>query len=48
METLLITKPISAAQVELLDLVSSLNRERGRTVVMVLHDLNMACRHAQL
>lgn len=34
-------------QVELLDMVSSLNRERGRTVVMVLHDLNMACRYAQ-
>ncbi len=34
-------------QVEVLDLVTSLNRNRGRTVVMVLHDLNMACRYAQ-
>lgn len=34
-------------QVEVLDLVAALNRERARTVVMVLHDLNMACRYAQ-
>jgi iron complex transport system ATP-binding protein len=33
-------------QVEVLDLVARLNQERGRTVVMVLHDLNMACRYA--
>jgi iron complex transport system ATP-binding protein len=35
-----------AHQVEVLDLVTSLNRERGRTVVMVLHDLNLAARYS--
>ncbi|MGD9573314.1 MAG: ABC transporter ATP-binding protein [Thermoleophilia bacterium] len=35
-----------AHQLEVLDLLTSLNRERGRTVVMVLHDLNQACRYA--
>ncbi|MGW8374356.1 ABC transporter ATP-binding protein [Streptomyces sp. ODS28] len=35
-----------AHQVEVLDLVRQLNRERGRTVVMVLHDLNQAARYA--
>ncbi|HWV25827.1 MAG TPA: ABC transporter ATP-binding protein [Aeromicrobium sp.] len=33
-------------QVELLDLMLDLNRSSGRTIVMVLHDLNMACRYA--
>ncbi|MQA77214.1 MAG: ATP-binding cassette domain-containing protein [Streptosporangiales bacterium] len=33
-------------QVELLDLLVALNRDRGRTVVAVLHDLNHACRFA--
>lgn len=33
-------------QVEVLDLVRQLNRERGRTVVAVLHDLNQAARYA--
>jgi iron complex transport system ATP-binding protein len=37
-----------AHQVEVLDLVSRLNRERGRTVVMVLHDLNLAARYSDL
>lgn len=32
-------------QVEVLDLVRQLNRERGRTVVAVLHDLNQAARY---
>jgi iron complex transport system ATP-binding protein len=36
-----------AHQVEVLELITSLNREQGRTVVMVLHDLNMACRYAR-
>lgn len=31
-------------QLEVLDLLSSLNQERGMTVVMVIHDLNMAAR----
>jgi len=33
-------------QVELLDLLTDLNRERGTTIVIVLHDLNLACRYA--
>ncbi|MEN0677927.1 ABC transporter ATP-binding protein [Plesiomonas shigelloides] len=33
-------------QVELLDLLVMLNREHGKTIVMVLHDLNLACRYA--
>lgn len=33
-------------QVELLDLLTDLNRDAGRTVVAVLHDLNLACRYA--
>jgi iron complex transport system ATP-binding protein len=33
-------------QIEVLDLVADLNRERGTTVVMVLHDLNLAARYA--
>lgn len=37
-----------AHQVELLDLIRGLNREQGRTVVMVLHDLNLAARYADL
>lgn len=35
-----------AAQIELLDLAHALNREQGRTVVMILHDLNLAARYA--
>ena len=35
-----------AHQVEVLDLVRRLNRERARTVVAVLHDLNQAARYA--
>ena len=33
-------------QIDVLDLLTDLNRERGRTVVVVLHDLNLACRYA--
>jgi len=33
-------------QLDLLDLLTSLNRERGTTVVMVLHELNLAARYA--
>jgi iron complex transport system ATP-binding protein len=36
-----------ANQVDVLDLVERLHTEAGRTVVMVLHDLNMAGRYAQ-
>lgn len=35
-----------AHQVEVLDLLARLNRDEGRTVVLVLHDLNQACRYA--
>ncbi|WP_375540876.1 ABC transporter ATP-binding protein [Streptomyces sp. TRM64462] len=35
-----------AHQVEVLDLVRQLNRARGRTVAVVLHDLNQAARYA--
>ncbi|OAH11524.1 ABC transporter ATP-binding protein [Streptomyces jeddahensis] len=35
-----------AHQVEVLNVVRQLNRERGRTVVAVLHDLNQAARYA--
>lgn len=33
-------------QIELLDIVWELNREHGKTIVMVLHDLNLAARYA--
>ncbi|WP_167041545.1 ABC transporter ATP-binding protein [Salinibacterium sp. ZJ454] len=33
-------------QIEVLDLLTDLNRSRGTTVVMVLHDLNLAARYA--
>ncbi|MFC4784520.1 ABC transporter ATP-binding protein [Nocardioides sp. MAHUQ-72] len=35
-----------AHQVEMLDLLTDLNRARGTTVVMVLHDLNLGARYA--
>jgi iron complex transport system ATP-binding protein len=35
-----------AHQVEVLDLLADLNEARGTTVVMVLHDLNLAARYA--
>ncbi|MEV7001516.1 ABC transporter ATP-binding protein [Streptomyces sp. NPDC093982] len=35
-----------AHQIDVLDLITDLNRQQGRTVVMVLHDLNQACRYA--
>lgn len=35
-----------AYQIEVLDLLHELNVERGKTIVMVLHDLNHACRYA--
>lgn len=35
-----------AHQIDVLQLVQRLNREDGRSVVMVLHDLNQACRYA--
>lgn len=35
-----------AHQIDLMDLLEQLNREGGRTLVAVLHDLNQACRYA--
>lgn len=37
-----------AHQIDCLDLVARLNREHGRTIVLVLHDLNLAARYADL
>lgn len=49
-EILLLDEPTSfldvAHQVEVLDLLTDLNRQRGTTIVMVLHDLNFAARYA--
>ena len=36
-----------AHQVNILDLIRKLNRERGLTVIMVLHDLNLASEYCQ-
>ena len=35
-----------AYQVEILDLLTDLNRRRGTTIVMVLHDINLSARYA--
>lgn len=49
-EVMLLDEPTTyldlAHQVEILDLLRRLNRELERTIVLVLHDLNMACRYA--
>ncbi|NCJ08426.1 ATP-binding cassette domain-containing protein [Synechococcales cyanobacterium C] len=49
-ETLLLDEPTTyldlAHQIEVLDLLHQLNREGGRTIVMVLHDLNLASRYS--
>ena len=49
-ELLLLDEPTTyldlAHQVEVLDLLEELNERDDRTVVMVLHDLNEACRYA--
>lgn len=48
-ELLLLDEPTTfldmAYQIDVLELLADLNRQ-GRTVVMVLHDLNLACRYA--
>ncbi len=47
---MLLDEPITfldvAHQVEVLDLLTDLNVEQNRTIVMVLHDLNLAARYA--
>lgn len=49
-EILLLDEPTTfldlAHQIEILDLLDDLNQQQNRTVVMVLHDLNHACRYA--
>jgi iron complex transport system ATP-binding protein len=35
-----------AHQIEVLDLLEELNQREGRTILMVLHDINQACRYA--
>lgn len=49
-EILLLDEPTTfldiSHQVEVLDLLTELNHARGTTVVMVLHDLNLAARYA--
>ncbi|MEV6300534.1 ABC transporter ATP-binding protein [Actinoplanes sp. NPDC051861] len=37
-----------AHQIDVLDLIRRLHREKGRTVVMVLHDLSLAARYADV
>jgi iron complex transport system ATP-binding protein len=50
-ELLLLDEPTTyldlAHQVDVLELVGRLHAERGRTVVVVLHDLNLAARYAE-
>ncbi|WP_408898080.1 ABC transporter ATP-binding protein [Nocardioides sp. R1-1] len=49
-EILLLDEPTTyldvSHQVEVLDLLTDLNRAQGTTIVMVLHDLNLAARYA--
>lgn len=49
-DVLLLDEPTTfldiAHQIEVLDLLVDLNRRRGTTIVMVLHDLNLAARYA--
>lgn len=49
-EVLLLDEPTTfldvSHQVEVLDLLTDLNQTRGTTIVMVLHDLNLAARYA--
>ncbi|AZC13835.1 ABC transporter ATP-binding protein [Microbacterium sp. ABRD28] len=49
-DVLLLDEPTTfldvAHQIEVLDLLTDLNRDRGTTIVMVLHDMNLAARYA--
>jgi iron complex transport system ATP-binding protein len=48
--TILLDEPTTyldmAHQIEILDLLFDLNQQEKRTIVMVLHDINLACRYA--
>ncbi|SEA05815.1 iron complex transport system ATP-binding protein [Thalassobacillus cyri] len=49
-DTLLLDEPTTyldmTHQIEILDLLFDLNQDHGRTIVMVLHDINLASRYA--
>lgn len=49
-EVVLLDEPTTfldlAHQIEILDLLRELNRRENKTIIMVLHDLNLACRYA--
>lgn len=49
-ETILLDEPTTyldlTHQIEILDLLFELNQKEKRTIIMVLHDLNLACRYA--
>jgi iron complex transport system ATP-binding protein len=49
-DTICLDEPVNhldmAHQLDCLELVARLNREEGRTIVIVLHDLNLAARYA--
>ena len=49
-DTILLDEPTTyldmTHQIEILDLLFDLNEKEQRTIVMVLHDLNLACRYA--
>ncbi|TGV01995.1 ATP-binding cassette domain-containing protein, partial [Mesorhizobium sp. M00.F.Ca.ET.186.01.1.1] len=49
-DTILLDEPTTyldmSHQIEILDLLYELNETEQRTIVMVLHDLNLACRYA--
>jgi iron complex transport system ATP-binding protein len=49
-DTILLDEPTTYLdlkhQIEILDLLYDLNRDENRTIVMVLHDINLACRYA--
>jgi iron complex transport system ATP-binding protein len=49
-DVLLLDEPTTSLdvshQLEVLDLLTDLNRDRGTTIVMALHDLNLAARYA--
>lgn len=49
-ETILLDEPTTyldmSHQIEILDLLDELNQKEKRTILMVLHDLNLACRYA--
>lgn len=49
-DTICLDEPVNhldmAHQIDCLELVRTLNKEQGRTIVLVLHDLNLAARYA--